>query len=166
MYADTQIGDEGDFIHMALFVGVELINEVKALKESVWRNAMREEIDSIEKNGTGKLIDLPTQKKSIGVRWVFKQKLKLDGSIPKHKARLVTKGFLQRQGFDFIEVFAPITQIETIQLVIVVACARCWPLFQLNVKSTFLHGPLEKKVYVQQPPRFINEGREYQVYKL
>lgn len=64
----------------------------------MWKNATKEEINSIEKNGTWKLVDLLAGKKCIGVKWVFKQKLKPDGSISKHKARLVTKGFFQRQG--------------------------------------------------------------------
>lgn len=102
---------------------------------------MKKEINSIEKNGTWKLIDLSVGKKSIGVKWVFKQKLKPDGSISKHKARLVAKQFLQRQGPNFSKVFAPIARMETIRLVVVVACAREWSLFQLDVKSTFLYGP-------------------------
>lgn len=127
---------------------------------------MREEIKSIEKNGTWWLINLPVGKKSIGVKWVFKRKLKPDGSFSKYKARLVANGFLQRQGLDFTEVFAPVARMKTIRLVVTVACARCWSLFHLYVKSAFLHGPLEEEVYVQQPPRFVDKGIEHQVYKL
>lgn len=89
---------------------------------------MKEEISSIEKNGTWKLVDLLAWKKCAGIKWVFKQKLKPNGSIYKHKARFVAKGFLHRQGLDFSEVFAPVARMETIQLV-VVACARNWSLF-------------------------------------
>jgi len=97
---------------------------------------------------------------------VFKQKLNTDGSISKYKARLVAKGFLQRQEVDFSEVFAPVARIETIRVVVIVACERNWLLFQLDIKSAFLHGPLEEEVYVQQPPGFVVKGKEHQVYKL
>ena len=127
---------------------------------------MHEELKSIEKNKTWKLVDLPAKKHCIGVKWVFKQKLNPDGSISKHKARLVAKGFLQWQGVDFSEVFAPVARTETIRVVVAVACERNWPLFQLDVKSAFLHGPLEEEVYVQQPPGFVVKGKENQVYKL
>lgn len=101
MYADKHIGDEGDLVHMALFAGAEPIDKVEALKKPEWRNVIKEEINSIEKNGTWKLVDLRAGKKCIGVKWVFKQKLKPDGSISKHKARLVEKGFLQRKRLYF-----------------------------------------------------------------
>jgi len=60
------------------------------------------------------LINLPAWKHHIGVKWVFKQKLNPDGSIPKHKARLMEKDFLQRQGLDFSKLYALVAEIETI----------------------------------------------------
>ena len=146
--------------------GVEPINEVEALQHTVWKDAMIEELKSIERNKTWNLVDLPSGKHQIGVKWVFKKKLNPDGLVSKHKARLVAKGFLQKQGLDYSEVFALVARTETIRLVVAVACARNWSLFQLDVKSAFLHGPLEEEVYVQQPPGFIVKGREQQVYRL
>lgn len=72
MYVDTQIGDEGDLVHITLFAGAELIDEVEALKKSVWRDAMMGKIDSIKKNETWELVDLLVGKKNIGMKWVFK----------------------------------------------------------------------------------------------
>ena len=68
-----------------------------------------------------KLLD---KKKVIGIRWVFKVKLKPDGSIDKHKARLVARGFLQKPGLDYFEMFAPVARHETIRLVIALAANR------------------------------------------
>ncbi|WVY91611.1 hypothetical protein V8G54_037125 [Vigna mungo] len=166
IYSDAQIDDEGDLVHMALLAEAEPIDEIKALKEPVWRNAMREEIKSIEKNGIWQLVDLPPKKKSISVKWVFKRKLRPDGSVSRYKARLVVKGFLQKQGLDFNGVFAPVARMDNIRLVIVVACARRWSLCKLDVKSAFLHGPLEEEVYIQQPPEFVNKDKEHCVYRL
>ena len=103
---------------------------------------MKEELDAIERNKTWKLTELPKGKKAISVRWVFKQKLKPDGSIGKHKARLVARGFLQKPGLDYFEVFAPVARHETIRLVIAIAANRNWPMMHLDIKYAFLNGPL------------------------
>ncbi|WJX17846.1 hypothetical protein P8452_07710 [Trifolium repens] len=79
---------------------------------------------------------------------------------------LVAKGFLQKQGLDYDEVFSPVARHETIRLVIALACSRRWPLFHLDVKSAFLNGPLEEDVYVKQPPGFELKGKEDKVLKL
>jgi len=105
-------------------------------------------------------------KKPIDVKWVFKLKLNLDGKISKRKARLVARGFLQRKGLDYSEVFALVARIETIRLVVALANGKGWPMFQLDVKSAFLNGPLEEEVYVTQPPGFEIEGSEKKVYRL
>ena len=109
---------------------------------------MKEELYAIERNKTWKLTELPKGKKAINIRWVFKQKLKPDGSIGKHKARLVARGFLQKPELDYFEVSSPIARHETIRLVIAIAADRNWPLMHLDVKSAFLNGPLQEEVYV------------------
>ena len=88
------------------------------------------------------MIVIPQNKKAISVRWVFKIKLKPDGSVVKHKARLVARGFLQKYGLDYFEVFAPVVRHETVRLVIAIAANRNWPLIHLDVKSNFINGPL------------------------
>ncbi|GAU22332.1 hypothetical protein TSUD_106600 [Trifolium subterraneum] len=79
---------------------------------------------------------------------------------------LVAKGFLQKQGLNYDEVFSPVARHETIRLVITLACSRRWPMFHLDVKSAFLNGPLEENVYVKQPPGFELKGKEDRVLKL
>ena len=97
---------------------------------------------------------------------MFKVKLKPDGSIAKHKAKLVAKGFLQKQGIDYTEVYAPVARMETIRLVIVISSSKNWTICQLDVKFAFLNGPLEEEVYILQPPGFEIKGKEHKVYKL
>lgn len=113
--SDNTVNDEGDFIHFALLADAELVNYKEALKTDVWKRAMVEELQSIEKNQTWELVDLPDKKKKIDVKWVFKVKLNPDGQVFKHKARLVAIGFLQKQGIDYNEVFAPVARIETVR---------------------------------------------------
>jgi len=102
----------------------------------------------------------------IDVKWVFKLKLKPDGPVAKHKAMLVAKGFLQQQGIDYIEVFAPVARMETVRLVTAVASSKGWKMSQMDVKSAFLNDPLEEEVYIVQPPEFEKEGRKHLVYRL
>ncbi|WVZ24094.1 hypothetical protein V8G54_002638 [Vigna mungo] len=166
VYSDATIDEEGSLIHIALMTGAEPIDVDDALKQKVWRNAMIEELRSIEKNKTWELVDLPPGKSSISVKWVFKRKMNPDGSVSKHKARLVARGFLQKKGVDFDEVFAPVARLETIRLVVAIACAQRWSISQLDVKSAFLHGLLEEEVYVQQPPGFRERNNAGKVYKL
>ena len=89
-----------------------------AVKEEKWRKAMDDEIDVIERNGTGELSDLPNRHKNIGVKWVYKTKLKENGEIDKHKARLVAKGYNQENGVDYTKVFSPVGRHDTIKIII------------------------------------------------
>lgn len=136
-----------------------------AKKQRVWREAMIKEIESIEKNQTWELMALPKGVKPIGVKWVFKTKLNEEGNVEKHKARLVAKGYAQNYGIDYTEVFAPVARLDTVRTILAVAAKSSWDVFQLDVKSAFLHGELKEDVYISQPEGFIISGEEEKVYK-
>jgi hypothetical protein len=127
---------------------------------------MIEKLQAIERNNTWELVELPAHTKAIEVKWVFKLKHNADGSIARHKARLVARGFLQREGLDYLEVFAPVARLETVRLVVALACNQGWSTFHLDVKSAFLNGPLDEEVYVTQPPGFVIQKEASKVYKL
>ncbi|GKU96896.1 hypothetical protein SLEP1_g10077 [Rubroshorea leprosula] len=97
---------------------------------------------------------------------VYKTKLKDNGEIDKFKARLVAKGYKQEFGIDYKEVYAPIARHDTIRLVFALAAQNSWPLYQLDVKSAFLHGDLDEEVFIHQPPGYVKAGNEHKVYKL
>ncbi|VVA27958.1 Hypothetical predicted protein, partial [Prunus dulcis] len=145
---------------------IEPENFEEAVKDEAWGKAMTEEILMIEKNSTWELVDRPSSKPIVGVKWIFKIKLNLDGSIQKHKARLVAKGYTQKPGIDFNETFAPVTRLDTIRTLIALAAQKGWKLWQLDVKSAFLNGVLEEEVYVDQPDGFVVKGDEDKVYRL
>ncbi|GJU49502.1 retrovirus-related pol polyprotein from transposon TNT 1-94 [Tanacetum coccineum] len=84
-------------------------------KHSEWIDAMKAELEMIKKNNTWKLVDLPKGKNAIDVKWVYKTKFQPDGSIYKHKARLVVKGYSQVVGVDFEDTFAPVARHDTIK---------------------------------------------------
>ncbi|KAM1032295.1 hypothetical protein ACFX2I_035891 [Malus domestica] len=137
-----------------------------AAKDESWMKAMKDELSMIEKNATWKLVDRPTNKPIIGVKWVFKTKLNLDGTVQKNKARLVAKGYAQKPGIDYNETFAPVARLDTIRTLIALAAQKSWKLYQLDVKSAFLNGVLEEEVFVEQPDGFVITGKEDKVYKL
>jgi len=114
---------------------------------------MKTEMEAIEKNITWQLVDLGVM--PIGIKWVFKTKFNENDQVEKYKARLVAKGYSQRYGIDYTDVFAPIARLDTVRLLLAQVTQSAWDVFQLDVKSAFLHGDLQDEVYVQQPTSFI-----------
>ena len=94
---------------------------IEASRFEEWNAAMRDEISVIEKNGTWELVDRPQHKQVIGVKWVYRTKFNANGSIHKHKARLVVKGYAQEAGIDYGDTFAPVARLDTIKLLIALA---------------------------------------------
>jgi hypothetical protein len=138
----------------------------EAEKSQKWRDAMKSEIDSIERNKTWELTDLPKGVRVIGVKWIYKTKLNEKGEIEKFKARLVAKGYAQKYGTDYKEVFAPVARWDTIRCLLAIAAMKGWIVHQLDVKSAFLHRELNETVYVEQPLGYIKKGSENKVYRL
>ncbi|KAK3029763.1 hypothetical protein RJ639_038040 [Escallonia herrerae] len=139
---------------------------MKSQDSSFWKKAINEEIDSIMGNGTWKFVDLPSGSKPIGCKWIFKKRLRVDGSIENFKARLVAKGFSQNEGVDYFDTYAPIARIATIRVLIALASIHKLVIQSLDVKTTFLNGELEVEVYMQQPEGFVVRGQENIVCKL
>lgn len=149
-----------------LFVDCEPLAFEEAVQSTKWKQAMDEEIESIEKNNTWELTTLPRGQKTIGVKWVYKAKKNAKGEIEKYKARLVAKGYKQKQGVDYEEVFAPVARLETIRMIIAIAAQYKWSIHQMDVKSAFLNGLLEEEVYVEQPEGYVVKGQEGKVLRL
>ena len=151
---------------LLLALNDEPVSIQEALKDKRWRSACKDEIGSIDKNETWVLLEKPHGVKLIGLKWIFKIKRNADGSINKYKSRLVAKGYVQEHGIDFDEVFAPVSRIETIRLLVSFVAAKKWEIHHLDVKTAFLHGELIEDVYVTQPEGFVKKGEEHKVYKL
>ena len=138
----------------------------EAERHPSWRMAMEEEMASIEENCTWYLVDLPHGRRAIGLKWVYKVKRDGDGAVTKFKARLVVKGYSQRQGIDYDEVFAPVARLDTVRLLIALAAHEGWEVHHMDVKSAFLNGDLNEEVYVEQPLGFVKRGNEHKVLRL
>jgi hypothetical protein len=126
---------------------------------------MDNEIKALELNNTWTVMDLPASKQVIGCKWVYKVKLKSDGTLERCKARLVAKGYNQCEGLDYYETFSPVAKLTTVRTLLAVAAAKKWHLHQLDVNNAFLHGNLDEEVYMSLPPGFNKKG-ESKVCKL
>ncbi|GJT27282.1 retrovirus-related pol polyprotein from transposon TNT 1-94 [Tanacetum coccineum] len=103
--------------------------------------------------------------KIIGTKWVFRNKLDENGVVSQNKDGLVTQGYNQQEGIDYDETYAPVARLESIRILLAYACALDFKLFQMDVKSAFLNGFINKEVYVAQPPGFIDFEKPDHVYK-
>ncbi|KAM2709368.1 hypothetical protein EV2_047063 [Malus domestica] len=131
-----------------------------------WKEAINSEVESILQNNTWELTDLPPGTTPIGCKWVFRKKLKPDGSIDKYKARLVAKGFTQKKGIDYFDTYSPVSRITTIRILIALASIHNLVVHQMDVKTAFLNGDLDEEIYMEQPEGFIVKGQEHKVCKL
>jgi hypothetical protein len=124
-----------------------------ALGDADWVIAMQEELNNFTRNEVWKLVPKPKQN-VIRTKWVFRNKQDEHGIITRNKARLVAKGFTQIEGLDFGETYAPVARLESIRILLAYVAHHNFKLYQMDVKSAFLNGPLSELVYVKQHPGF------------
>ncbi|GKA47287.1 zinc finger, CCHC-type containing protein [Tanacetum coccineum] len=139
---------------------------IKSQDVAFKKKAINDEMYSIMGKNTWVLADLPPGCKPLGCKWIFKRKLKVDGTIEKFKARLVIQGFKQKSGIDYFDTYAPVARISTIRLLIAMASIHNLIIHQMDVKTAFLNGELDEEVYMNQPQGFIMPGNENKVCKL
>ncbi|KAL0354120.1 UNVERIFIED_CONTAM: putative mitochondrial protein [Sesamum angustifolium] len=87
---------------------------------------------------------------TTGCKWIFKKKLKLDGSVDKYKVRLVAKGFKQNEGMDYFDTYSSVARLTTIRVLIAFASVYNLSIYQIDVKIAFSYGELEEKIYMDQ----------------
>jgi hypothetical protein len=117
---------------------------------------MNDEYNALLRNKTWRLVPPWSDRNIIDCKCVYKVNHKSNGSIDRHKARLVAKEFKQCLGIDYDDTFSPVIKPATIRLVLSLAVSQGWTLGQLDVQNVFLHGVLEEKVYMKQPPGFVD----------
>ncbi|RDY10287.1 Copia protein, partial [Mucuna pruriens] len=126
----------------------------EALSKGKWRQAIKEEMNALERNNTWEMVDKPKGKIIVDCKWVFIMKYKANSSLERYKARLVAKGYTQTYGVDYQETFTPITKMNTVRVLLAL-------LLQYDVKNAFIHGDrgskvskLQKALYeLKQSPR-------------
>ncbi|GJS70836.1 putative ribonuclease H-like domain-containing protein [Tanacetum coccineum] len=128
--------------------------------------AIQEELLQFKLQEVLTLVELPNGKRAIGTKWVFRNKRDERGIVIKNKARLVTQGYTQEERINYDEVFTPVSRIEAIRLFLAYASFKDFVVYQMDVKSAFLYGKIEKEVYVCQPPGFEDPDFPDRVYKV
>ncbi|VVA38993.1 PREDICTED: Retrovirus-related Pol poly from, partial [Prunus dulcis] len=128
----------------------------QANKFQEWRTAMGEECNALQQAGTWVLVPPKPTLNVLLNKWVFRIKHNSDGSVQRYKARLVANGFHQQEWLDYGETFSPVVNHSTICLILALSVQFQWPVHQLDVQNTFLHGYLNEEVYMRQPthPQF------------
>ena len=120
-----------------------------ALCDEFWVLAMQEKLNQFERNKVWTLVPRLKHHPIIGTKWVFRNKMNEQSVITRNKARLVAKGYNQEEGIDYDEIFASVARLEAIRILLAFASFINFKLYQMDVKSAFLNGFIEKKVYVE-----------------
>jgi hypothetical protein len=151
--------------HYSFVSSIEPHKVEEALQDSEWVLAMQEELNNFTRNEVWHLVPCPNQN-VVGTKWVFRNKQDEHGVVTRNKARLVAKGYSQVEGLDFGETYAPVARLESIRILLAYATYHGFNLYQMDVKSAFLNGPIKEVVYVEQPPGFEDSEYPNHVYKL
>ncbi|XP_021985328.1 uncharacterized mitochondrial protein AtMg00810-like [Helianthus annuus] len=117
------------------------------------------EYNTLIGNGTWELVPRPSSHPVIRCMWLFRHKLKADGTLDRYKVRLVVNGKSQTVGIDCTDTFSPVVKPATIRTVLSIAITRGWHINQLDVKNAFLHGDLHEIFFMHQPPGFADETK-------
>ncbi|GJT56642.1 retrovirus-related pol polyprotein from transposon TNT 1-94 [Tanacetum coccineum] len=162
-----QLETDGEMCMFALTVSqTEPKNIKEAMADSTWIEAMQEELHQFDRLNVWELVNRPLYKNFINMKWLWKNKCDEENIVIRNKARLVAKGYNQQEGIDFKESFAPVARLEAVRLFVAYAAHKSFPIYQMDVKTTFLNGPLKEEVYVNQPDRFVNPQHPDKVYRL
>nr|GEX30085.1 hypothetical protein [Tanacetum cinerariifolium] len=155
---------------ICMFVLTVSTAEPKNIKEtmadSAWIEAMQEELHQFDRLQVWELVNKPFGKSVIRLKWLWKNKKNEDQTVIRNKARLVAKGYAQEEGINFEESFTPVVRLEAIQIFVAYAAHKSFPIYQMDVKTEFLNGPLKEEVYVAQPDGFVDPGHPEKVYRL
>ncbi|GJX89046.1 putative ribonuclease H-like domain-containing protein [Tanacetum coccineum] len=162
-----QLETDGEMCMFALTVSqTEPKNIKEAMADSAWIESMQEELHQFDRLDVWELVDRPLCKNVINLKWIWKNKRDEENTIIRNKSRLIAKGYAQKEGIDFEESFAPVARLEAVRLFIAYAAHKSFTVYQMDVKTTFLYGPLKEEVYVNQPDGFVDPYHPDKVYRL
>uniref|UniRef100_A0A2A4JV98 Uncharacterized protein n=1 Tax=Heliothis virescens TaxID=7102 RepID=A0A2A4JV98_HELVI len=147
-------------------LAVPLLKEPQSVEEALsgpmakeWKDAMNSEFESLLQNNTWTLVTLPENKRVIPCKWVFKMKTNANGEVVRYKARLVIKGFAQKKGIEYNEVFAPVVRHTSIRYLFALAVKYNLYVEQMDAVTAFLQGDIDTEIYMNQPPSY-EHGQE------
>nr|GFB82335.1 retrovirus-related Pol polyprotein from transposon TNT 1-94 [Tanacetum cinerariifolium] len=145
---------------MCMFALTVSRTEPKNIKEAMadfaWIELMQEELHQFDRLDVWELVDRPLCTNVINLKWFWKNKRDEENTVIRNKSRLVAKGYAQKEGVDFEESFSPVARLEAVRLFIAYAEHKSFTIYQMDVKTAFLYGPMKEEVYVNQPDGFVD----------
>ena len=123
-------------------------------------------MESMYSNSVRELVDLTESVRPIRCKWIYKKKRGVDGKVETFKAWLVAKGYTQKEGVDYEETFSPVAMLKSIRILLSIATALDYEIWQMDVKTAFLNDYLDESIYMMQPEGFIVKGQDQKVCKL
>nr|GEX86303.1 retrovirus-related Pol polyprotein from transposon TNT 1-94 [Tanacetum cinerariifolium] len=163
----NQLRSDGDMCMYALTMStMEPKNVKEAMTDSAWIESMQEELFQFKRLDVWVLVPAPDNISPLTLKWIFKNKNDEENTIIRNNYRLVMRGYRQEEGINFEESFAPVARMEAIGIFLSYAAHKSFTIFQIDVKTAFLHGTLKEDVYVCQPERFIDADHSSHVFKL
>nr|GEX53831.1 retrovirus-related Pol polyprotein from transposon TNT 1-94 [Tanacetum cinerariifolium] len=147
-----QLESDAEMCMFALTVSRTKPKNIKeAMADSAWIESMLEELHQFDRLDVWELVDRPLCKNVINMKWLWKNKRDEENTVIRNKSRLVAKGYAQKEGIDFKESFAQVARLEAVRLFIAYAAHKSFTVYQMDVKTTFLYGPLKEEMYVITP---------------
>nr|GFB74466.1 retrovirus-related Pol polyprotein from transposon TNT 1-94 [Tanacetum cinerariifolium] len=158
---------DGDLCMYALTVStMEPKNVKEAITDPGWIESMQEELLQFKRMDVWVLVPTSNNISPLTLKWIFKNKHDKEQTVIRNKSRLAVRGYRQEEGLDFEESFAPVARMEAIRIFLAYDVHKSFTVFQMDVKTAFLHGSLKEDMYVCQPEGFIDADHPSHVYKL
>lgn len=133
-------------------------SHAEAPHQSLWKAVMLEEFQALQDQHTWILVPPPKYYKPLGCKWMFHTKFNMDGSIARYKARLVSQGYNEIEGIDYMKTFSPVAKHTIARLLITITAYYKWAISELDVSNAFLHGELQERLFMKQPPNFSHQN--------
>ncbi|GKC30615.1 retrovirus-related pol polyprotein from transposon TNT 1-94 [Tanacetum coccineum] len=153
-------------IEQVIVSKIEPKNIKEAMLDASWIESMQDELNQFKRLDVWELVECPISKNIIAVKWIWKNKADAKNTVIQNKSRLVAKGYRQEEGINFEESFAPVARLEAVRIFVAYAAHKNFPIYQMDVKTAFLNGPLKEKVFVRQPDGFVDPDFPNHVYRL
>ncbi|GJX13866.1 retrovirus-related pol polyprotein from transposon TNT 1-94 [Tanacetum coccineum] len=141
-------------------------NIKEAMSDHSWIESMQDELNQFDRLQVWELVLHAEGKNIIALKWLWKNKCDAENIVVQNKTRLVAKGYKQEEDINFEESFALVSRLEVVRMFIAYAAHKNITIYQMDVKTAFLNGPLKEEVYVSQPEGFIDPEFPDHVYKL
>nr|GEW81196.1 reverse transcriptase domain-containing protein [Tanacetum cinerariifolium] len=163
----NQLRSDGDMCMYALTVStMEPKNVKEAIIDPAWIELMQEELLQFKRLDVWVLVPAPDNITPLTLKWLFKNKHDKENTVIQNKTRLVVRGYHQEEGIDFKESFALVARMEAIRIFLAYAIDKSFTVFQMDVKTAFLHDTLKEDMYMCRPEGFVDADHPSHVYKL